>query len=165
LCPACADPDNGIEPEKFDHEGIKAHKSATFTELRKLARRGRALLIYHHQTRRKGGHLREIDAIHRRLRANQLRPNGTLRIGPWSPRLLILVNATRAQIETARKFARRWAKEVLWFPDLLTTPGTTSGGTSQPAEKSSAAVKRLLASRGAPAAIAWLLRQAPAASA
>lgn len=111
-----ADPDNGIEPEKFDHEDVKAHKSATFPELRKLARAGRALLVYHHQARRKGGHLREIDALHRRLRANQLRPNGTLRIGPWSPRLLILVNATRAQIETAREFARHWGKEVLWFP-------------------------------------------------
>ena len=52
-------------------------KRNTLDELRELARPGRCLIVYHHQTRRKGGHHGEIDYGADRLRE---RPH-TLNVG------------------------------------------------------------------------------------
>jgi nicotinamidase-related amidase len=110
------DPDNGIAANGFDPEGAESHKSITLEELSALARDRRALVIYHHQTRNKGGHLAEIDALHELLRAAKLEPAGSLRAHPWSARLFIFVNATDELARVAQDFAEHWRGEVDWFP-------------------------------------------------
>jgi hypothetical protein len=82
----------------------------------KLAQ-GRALVIYHHQTRRKGGHLSEIDHLHALLREDGLDVKGSVRARPWSPRLFILVGATDAQVRAARDFAEKSHDEAHWFAE------------------------------------------------
>jgi hypothetical protein len=108
------DPDNGLEPDGYKPCGAKAHKSITREEVRKLAH-GRALVIYHHQTRRKDGHLSEIDHLHDLLRRDGLDVKGSVRARPWSPRLFILVGASDAQVRAARDFAASSHDEAHWF--------------------------------------------------
>lgn len=108
------DPDNGLEPEGYNPGGAKAHKSITREEVRELAQ-GRALVIYHHQTRRKDGHLSEIDHLHTLLRQDGLDVKGSVRARSWSPRLFILVGATDAQVRAARHFAAKSHNEAHWF--------------------------------------------------
>ena len=55
------DPDNGLEPAGYSHGSAKAGKSVLLSELRELARPGRCLIVYHHHSRRKGGHQCEIN--------------------------------------------------------------------------------------------------------
>ena len=110
------DPDNGIAASGFDPEGPASHKSITLGELKVLGAARRPLVVYHHQTRFKGGHLAEIDALHARLRAEGLEPAGSLRARPWSPRLFIFVNASDPQVQVARQFAEHWQGHVDWFP-------------------------------------------------
>lgn len=62
------DPDNGLEPESHSLGSTKAGKSILLSELRALARPGRCLIVYHHQTRRKGGHVVDIEHLADRLR-------------------------------------------------------------------------------------------------
>ncbi len=62
------DPDNGLEPEGYGHGSATAGKSVLLSELRALARPGRCLIVYHHQTRRKGGHHAEMEHWADRLR-------------------------------------------------------------------------------------------------
>jgi hypothetical protein len=108
------DPDNGLEPEGYNPRGANAHKSITRQEVCKLAE-GRALVIYHHQTRREGGHLSEIDHLHNLLREDGLAVKGSVRARPWSPRLFILVGATDAQVRAAGDFAEKSHDEAHWF--------------------------------------------------
>jgi hypothetical protein len=72
-------------------------------------------VIYHHQTRYQGGHLAEIDALHKLLREAGLEPAGSLRARAWSARLFILVNATDELSRVAQAFAEKWQGEVDWF--------------------------------------------------
>ena len=53
------DPDNGLQPERFRPTGAKANKSASFADLSRFSHPGRTLIVYHHHTRRKGGHTAE----------------------------------------------------------------------------------------------------------
>lgn len=108
------DPDNGLEPEGYKPGGAKAHKSITREEVLKLAQ-GRALVIYHHQTRRKDGHLSEIDHLHALLRQDGLDVKGSVRARPWAPRLFILVGASDSQVRAARDFAAKSHEEAHWF--------------------------------------------------
>ena len=63
------DPDNGLEPAGYSHGSAKAGKSVLLSELHELARPGRWLIVYHHHSRRKGGHQCEIVYWAERLRA------------------------------------------------------------------------------------------------
>jgi hypothetical protein len=109
------DPDNGIEPDGFDVEAPRSNKSVTLHELCALGRDGRTLLVYHHQTRRAGGHLQEIGYLHQRLRGClDLQPNGALRARPWSARLFLLINGSKAEEETMKKFASRLHPHCTW---------------------------------------------------
>jgi hypothetical protein len=73
------DPDNGLEPDRFSHGSAKSGKSVLLSELLELARPGRCLIVYHHHTRRLGGHHAEIAYWTDRLSAmgsGQLTPYG-----------------------------------------------------------------------------------------
>ena len=67
------DPDNGLEPAGFSYDSAKAGKSITLDELRTLTRPGRSLIVYHHHTRRAGGHHAEIEHWAGRLRERGVR--------------------------------------------------------------------------------------------
>jgi hypothetical protein len=54
------DPDNGLEPASYRETRASSAKSIRISEVKRLAGDGRSVLIYHHPTRRKGGHLEEI---------------------------------------------------------------------------------------------------------
>lgn len=111
------DPDNGIEPESFDVEAPRSNKSVRLHELCALGRDGRTLLVYHHQTRRAGGHLQEIDYLHERLRGcSGLQPNGALRARPWSARLFLLINGSKAAEEAMKTFASQLHPYCTWHP-------------------------------------------------
>lgn len=61
------DPDNGLETSTYDAGSVKAGKSVSVAELIGLRREGRSIIVYHHQTRRAGGHLKEIEYWQERL--------------------------------------------------------------------------------------------------
>jgi hypothetical protein len=82
-----ADPDNGLEPDRFTYCSAKAGKSVTFSELLELVRPGRCLIVYHHHTRRTGGHHAEIGYWVDRLRAIGFSTIDALRATPYSPRV------------------------------------------------------------------------------
>ena len=55
------DPDNGFETKSFDLGHAKAGKSVALSELKVLKCPARTLIVYHHQTRMRGGHEVELD--------------------------------------------------------------------------------------------------------
>jgi hypothetical protein len=109
------DPDNGLQPERFRPTGAKANKSASFADLSRFSHPGRTLVVYHHHTRRKGGHAAEI-----RYNADRLRMHGfdrvdALRANRYSPRAFFLLNATDGIRKRAAAFAREWSEQrVTW---------------------------------------------------
>jgi hypothetical protein len=108
------DPDNGIQSEDSTDRRI-SNKSISLVELAALAKE-RPLVAYHHQTRKAGGHLKEIDDLHARLRKRGLNPLGSLRARPWSARLFIFLNFETQHEDVASQFAGRWENEVHWYP-------------------------------------------------
>ena len=62
------DPDNGLEPAGFHPMAAKSGKSIMISAVCELARPGRCLIVYHHQSRRNGGHHAEMAHWADRLR-------------------------------------------------------------------------------------------------
>ena len=62
------DPDNGLEPAGYSLGAVSGGKCVSLAQLKALSAPGRTLIVYHHQTRRKGGHLSEVDYWVERLR-------------------------------------------------------------------------------------------------
>jgi hypothetical protein len=80
------DPDNGLEPAGFRPTAAKSGKSIMISELDQFARPGRCLIVYHHQSRRRGGHHAEMKYWANRLRASGFATVDVLRVRPFSPR-------------------------------------------------------------------------------
>jgi hypothetical protein len=76
------DPDNGLEPAGFRPTTARSGKSIMLCELHELARPGRCLIVYHHQSRRKGGHHAEMEHYADRLRASGFTTVDALRASP-----------------------------------------------------------------------------------
>jgi hypothetical protein len=81
------DPDNGLEPTDFRPTAPKSGKSIMISELEQFARPGRCLIVYHHQSRRNGGHHAEMKHWADRLRASGFVTVDALRARSFSPRL------------------------------------------------------------------------------
>jgi hypothetical protein len=112
------DPDNGLEPEKFRPRSKKATKSATFADLKRFKQPGRTLLVYHHQTRRVGGHVLEIGFLANRLRMHGFERVDALRAKSYSPRAFFLLDASDEIRGRASDFARAWgADRMTWHLD------------------------------------------------
>jgi hypothetical protein len=112
------DPDNGLAPDGFNHGSAKAGKSVTMDELRLLARPGRLLIVYHHQTRRAGGHHAEIGYWTDRLRdAGVAGRIDALRARPYSPRVFFLLDAPEQVRDRAEAVASRWNGLIEWCPN------------------------------------------------
>jgi hypothetical protein len=113
------DPDNGIAPEGLRMTRRSAGKSVLPTEIASLQRPCRAIVVYHHQTRRKGGHMNELRHLAARLRAVNLDVAGALRASPWSPRAFFLLDAAPELVRRAAEIAEAWGGDRLtWHSDL-----------------------------------------------
>jgi hypothetical protein len=112
------DPDNGLAPEGFNANGKSSIKSATISDLRAFAKPGRTLIVYHHHTRRPGGHFEEIRYLGQRLRDAGFATVDAVRAGRYSPRVFFVLDATDNIRERAQNFCTHWAGErVTWHPD------------------------------------------------
>lgn len=109
------DPDNGLEPQGFSYTRKKSIKSASFDDLQRLRQPGRTLVLYHHQTRRTGGHLQEIDYHAGRLLERGFEMVGALRSRHYSARAFFLLDADESIRHRAKEFVEKWAAHgVTW---------------------------------------------------
>lgn len=85
-----ADPDNGPETAGFSPGALVGCKCISLAEVAALAAPGRTLVIYHHQTRRKGGHVAELAHWADRLRAQGFPTVDAIRSRPFSARAFFI---------------------------------------------------------------------------
>jgi hypothetical protein len=105
------DPDNGIASEKMRLTCRSTGKSATIEELKSLQRHDRAIVVYHHQTRFKGGHTKGVDRLKARLANHGFRISCVLRAKPWSPRLFFVLDGNdelQGRVEHIAKCWKPW---------------------------------------------------------
>ena len=119
------DPDNGIDASA-DGDRKASIKCVTLDEIKRLSFL-RPLIVYHHQTRFKGGHLAEIEHLGQVLQRRGLGCILALRARSWSPRVFFIVEATAEIWAAAETFAGRWAPHVTFHaidgpPDSLGLP-------------------------------------------
>jgi hypothetical protein len=124
------DPDNGLEPAGYRPSGAKSGKSIMLRELRSFARPGRCLIVYHHQSRRLGGHRAEMRYLADRLRTYGFTMVDALRARPFSPRLYFLLDAPPIIRRRAEQLAVDWPGCIMWHPDC--TIGTVEPMIDRP---------------------------------
>jgi hypothetical protein len=112
------DPDNGIAPEGLRLTCRRAGKSVTIEEIKELQESNRSVVVYHHQTRRPGGHRSEIHDLAARLENSALRVSGALRAKPWSPRAFFILNGDQELNDRAKSIAERWEPWISWHPEF-----------------------------------------------
>lgn len=103
------DADNGFEWSKL------SPKCVARAEARALRRRGRALLLYHHQTRRAGGASADFGHFARWLFDVGARSVEGVRLRPYSSRFYLLVDGDASLSRSLRAFARRWGDSAEHF--------------------------------------------------
>ena len=108
------DPDNGLEPADFSLGAIASGQSVSLAQLSALSCQGRTLLVYHHQTRRPGGHDQELIHWANRLRDAGFTTVNALRARPYSPRAYFLLDADATLRDRAKEFAARWSMWLSW---------------------------------------------------
>lgn len=108
------DPDNGFEPESFNLRRARAGKSVGLTELEVLARPGRVLIIYHHQTRRAGGHSEELVYWAGRLRSHRFERVDVSRANPFSARAFFILGSDDEMRHQAAELSERWQDRITW---------------------------------------------------
>ena len=99
-----ADPDNGLLLDSgFRPTDKRSGKSIPEREVRALAK-GRPIVVYHHNTRRKGGHYKEIDYWQHRL------PGSVYAYywRRWSNRTFFVVKADHQMERRLENYAERW---------------------------------------------------------
>jgi hypothetical protein len=109
------DPDNGLEPATFKPGTTKSGKSISVEEIRHFKQADRTLIVYHHQTRFKGGHVAEIGLWASRL-ADDFKTVDAIRCKPWSPRVYFLLNAPDDIRSKAQSLCQRWHNQMQWNP-------------------------------------------------
>jgi hypothetical protein len=117
------DPDNGLEPAGFRPTAVKSGKSIMIGELHQLARPGRCVIVYHHQSRRTGGHDAEMQHWAGRLRTSGFTAVDALRAKPFSPRLYFLLDAPPLIRQRAERTAFNWQDCITWHPSPHTDAG------------------------------------------
>jgi len=103
-----ADPDNGLcEDEKFRPGRAKDWKRLPLHEVKELAE-GRTAVIYHHNTRRRGGHELEIACWIKQLGSGTL----ALRWRAFSSRTFFVVNPAGGMKERLIQFTQEWGPKA-----------------------------------------------------
>jgi hypothetical protein len=100
----------------------KSGKSIMLRELCSLARPGRCLIVYHHQSRRPGGHQAEMQHWADRLRESGFATVDALCARPHSPRLYFLLDAPPPIRRGAEQIAVDWPGHITWHPNSRTDP-------------------------------------------
>jgi hypothetical protein len=103
------DADNGVE------WSVLSPKCVARDEVRALRRRGRALLLYHHQTRRAGGANAEFERFAAWLFEVGARSVEAVRLRPYSSRFYLLVDADRELSRALTAFCQRWGDDAEHF--------------------------------------------------
>lgn len=106
------DPDNGLETASL------SPKSTAVAELVDLRQPGRAVLLYHHQTRRAGGAEGEAQHVASRLADAGFSSVDAVRLRPYSSRFYFLLDADPTLRGRLREFAARWETKAELFPQL-----------------------------------------------
>ena len=100
-----ADPDNGLKSSKAFRPGQRKHaKSISECEVRSLAGCGRTIVIYHHNTRFKGGHDAEVRFWQKRLGGRTC----AIRWRHISPRTFFICNCTEELASRAKSWCNNW---------------------------------------------------------
>lgn len=106
-----ADPDNGLVDDSAQRRRQKNFgKQIPLSEARALAH-GRTAVIYHHNTRRAGGHNAEVDHWIKQLGDSTI----AIRANAYSCRTLFIINPDRDMIERAKSFCEKWAGHRVKF--------------------------------------------------
>jgi hypothetical protein len=113
------DPDNGLQTKGFSLGAAVAGKSVSIAELNALCAPGRTLIVYHHHTRRKGGHLEELAHWADRLRTEGFRRVDAIRSRPFSPRVFFILEASPDMQENAEKLVKLWKGHLSWHPNAI----------------------------------------------
>lgn len=114
-----ADPDNGlIERESF-RPGRRRHgKGIPECEIAALLEGERPVILYHHNSRRKGGHAQEVCHWQRRLEERLGSRTCAVRWRYISPRTFFIVNCGGVLERRARQWCSRWTdKDKVFFVD------------------------------------------------
>jgi hypothetical protein len=99
-----ADPDNGLTDDQPKRRSSgKFGKQLPLQEALALAR-GRSAVIYHHNSRFKGGHDLEVEHWRQQLGENTI----AVRANAYNCRTFFVVNPTLALVERARAFCEQW---------------------------------------------------------
>lgn len=100
-----ADPDNGIIDDAYWRRGrAKFGKQMPLAEVQELAN-GRCAVIYHHNTRRRGGHDAEVDHWLGEVRM----PGLAVRATAYSPRTFFVLNPCDEIEARIVEFCQQWA--------------------------------------------------------
>jgi len=110
------DPDNGVAPPGLKPTLQRAGKSVFAEDITALTQNDRPMIVYHHQTRRKGGHQIEICHIAEELRSGGFRVSGVLRAKPWSPRAFFILNGDEDLSHRAVEIPNHWDSWISWNP-------------------------------------------------
>ncbi|MBE0580150.1 hypothetical protein [Devosia sp.] len=106
-----ADPDNGIIDDSDHRRGQPGFgKQMPLSEVLALAA-GRSAVIYHHNTRFKGGHHKEVDHWLAQLGLNAI----AVRANAYSCRTFFIVNPDGALAVRAAEFCDRWKNHKVWL--------------------------------------------------
>ena len=103
------DADNGLEWSSL------TPKCVARDEVRALRRRGRALLLYHHQTRRAGGARADFGHFARWLFEVGARSVEAVRLRPYSSRFYLLVDGDAQLSRALHGFAASWGEHAEHF--------------------------------------------------
>jgi hypothetical protein len=110
------DPDNGIAPPGLKATQRRSGKSVLIEDLEELRQDHQTMMIYHHQTRFKGGHLAELRHLAKRLSERGFQVTGAFRAKPWSPRALLMIGGDNELCSRARDLSEIWLGKILWYP-------------------------------------------------
>jgi len=111
------DPDNGLAPPGFRPGASNSGKSIELDEIKMFRKEGRTLVVYHHQTRFKGGHQAEIRHWATQL-PHEFRRVDVVRCRPWSPRLYFILDASDDLIRRTEALVDRWDGHMAINPHL-----------------------------------------------
>ena len=107
-----ADPDNGLKKSESFRPGQRRHaKSISECEVRSLAAGERAVVIYHHNTRFKGGHDAEVQYWQERLGERTC----AVRWRHISPRTFFICNCTEKLAQRAMRWCETWRSSKVSF--------------------------------------------------
>lgn len=106
-----AGPDNGLVDDNPSRRRQKYFgKQMPLAEAVELAR-GRTAVIYHHNTRFKGGHSAEVEHWRSRLGDNTV----AVRATAYNCRTFFIINPDDVTVDRARSFCRAWAQHNVHF--------------------------------------------------